>query len=554
MSLQNQGRIRRPPKRQRGGRKVVVVASNEPRTKALIYCRVSSKTQATDGHGLDSQEHRCREYASRKGYEVEKVFHDSLSGGGDFMKRPAMRALLAYADENPHKAYVAIFDDLKRFARDTVFHWNLRNELQARNMIPECLNFNFEDTPEGVFVETMMAAQGQLEREQNRRQVIQKQKARMELGYWPFAAKKGYTSVKDPIHGKICKPNNEGEILADALRLFEDRTLVRKINVCQYLVEKEFWTGQDPEKYVDKLSQILRDPFYCGDMEYPAWDVKRREAKHEGIITRDMFERIQKIIKRETTLKRIRWDISPEFRLRGLILCDHCGNHLTAAWSKKIFPYYVCHTKGCERYGKSIRRNDIENQFIELLKRNTLKSEIGEVVSVVFERVWTQEMDSLKAEETYRQEELKTLEAKATRLTEAVLGAKSDAVREVYEKQIEDIADQITELKSLPAVPTDLTIPYRTAIDKATGLLKSPYSVWQNMSVVEQHSLYYFIFEEKLRYNQFTGYRTEKSPNAIRLFEDFVSKNTLDVEMAGIEPASEKMNEYDSTVSIPLIV
>src|SRR5437870_11374933 len=94
---------------------------------ALTYCRVSSDRQKKEGHGLDSQEHRCREFAIQKGYgEPERVFPDSFTGGGDFRLRPAMRELLAYIDSKPYNRYVVIFDDLKRFARDTEFHLQLR--------------------------------------------------------------------------------------------------------------------------------------------------------------------------------------------------------------------------------------------------------------------------------------------------------------------------------------------------------------------------------------------------------------------------------------------
>ena len=164
MSQLNQGRIRRPPKRQRGGRRKNVELKEETITKALIYCRVSSMTQATDGHGLDSQEHRCREFAAQKGLKVLEVFRDSYTGGGDFWQRPAMRELLEYVDARPTDRFVVIFDDLKRFARDIQFHWKLRTEFSARGIKPLCLNFNFEDTPEGGFIETVMAAQGELER------------------------------------------------------------------------------------------------------------------------------------------------------------------------------------------------------------------------------------------------------------------------------------------------------------------------------------------------------------------------------------------------------
>ncbi|MBL8564640.1 MAG: recombinase family protein [Hyphomicrobiaceae bacterium] len=45
------------------------------------------------------------------------------------------------------------------------------------------LNFNFEDSPEGEFIEAIIAAQSQLERQQNSRQVRQKMRARIINGY-----------------------------------------------------------------------------------------------------------------------------------------------------------------------------------------------------------------------------------------------------------------------------------------------------------------------------------------------------------------------------------
>ena len=50
-------------------------------------------------------------------------------------------------------------------ARDTEFHIKLRREFDKRGARVECLNFRFEDSPEGKFIETIIAAQGELERE-----------------------------------------------------------------------------------------------------------------------------------------------------------------------------------------------------------------------------------------------------------------------------------------------------------------------------------------------------------------------------------------------------
>jgi site-specific DNA recombinase len=185
---------------------------------ALIYTRVSSSKQELEGTGNKSQETRCRELAKNENLEVEKVFTDVYSGGGDFWKRPAMRDLLNFLELNyKNKQYVIIFDDLKRFARDTEFHIRLRATFKKYNVILMCLNFKFEESPEGRFVETVFAAQNQLDREQNQRQVIQKQVARLKDGYWSYGTVLGYQQVHIPGQGKVCYPTEKLKYIEEAL-------------------------------------------------------------------------------------------------------------------------------------------------------------------------------------------------------------------------------------------------------------------------------------------------------------------------------------------------
>lgn len=504
----------------------------------LVYARVSSKRQETEGSGLQSQEGRCVHDLRALDVIYEKSFLDSYSGGGDFMKRPAMAAMLAYIDANPHKKFIVIFDDLSRFARDVIFHLKLRAEFKARDVLLRCLNYNLDESEEGQFMEIIFAGKAELDRKQNRRQVIQKQKARLELGYWAFGAKKGYSMVSDPAHGKLSVPNAEGAILAEGIDLFARRILVRKVDLCRFLVEKGFWRKQSPEKYIHLVAQILADPFYAGFIEYEDWGVTRRTGKHQPIIGLDTFELVQKIIRRENVNKRIRQDVSDDFSLRTLLVCDHCGKHLTGAWSKgrtKRYAYYLCQNKSCEYYGKSVSATVIEKQFKQVLKKNTLKPKVDTLVDVVFDRAWKEEVINVKVRESITASHKKSLEDKARELANAAIAARSEAVKRIYEKQLEDLAPQLEnpELETLEDL--DFNIPYRTALDKAKGMLKSPYSVWEVLNVNEKQRLFYFIFETKLPYNHLTGYRTDKTPQAVRLFEEFVEQKPLDVDPGRIE-------------------
>jgi len=519
--------------------------------KALVYCRVSSERQKNEGHGLDSQESRCVKYARDNGYEVEKIFRDSFTGGGDFMKRPAMSDLIKHTDSNPYQNYVVIFDDIKRFARDVEFHIKLRSTFKVRGVILKCLNYNFDDTPEGKFVETIIAAGSELERSQNKRQVNQKMRARLEMGLWTFAPKRGYININTLEYGKLqVRKDPDASILAEALDGFSSGKFPRKIDACRFLVERGFWKKQKPEKYIHRFDHIAKDPFYAGYIEYKKWEVERREGKHDGIISIKTFEKIQRRLKGELSGKRIRLDITEDFPLRGLINCADCGEHLTASKSKgrnNTYYYYFCQNAGCESYRVSIKKDHIENEFQNVLEKGRLKDGIENILGIIFDEVWKEEVGLHNKEEAAKVSRRKKLNEDIGRLTDLVIKADDDVLRVAYETQMKKkIKERDESVPHLVKNNKD-SVPYRTALDKSVQLLKNPCVVWNKLNVEEKHELFFYIFGEKLEYGKKGSYRTDKIPYATMLFEEFVVENSPHVEMAGIEPASKKGSIYEST-------
>lgn len=345
--------------------------------QCLIYCRVSDTKQKIEGSGLESQEFRCRQYAAEKGYAVEQVFHDDVSGGGDFAKRPGMIALLNFLEKNRRVPYVVIFDDLKRLARDTMFHWQLRHAIANFGARVECLNYRFDDTPEGEFMETLFAAQGQLERKQIGRQTRQKTKARLEAGYYAFIAPVGYAYEKSKTHGKILvRDEPAASVLSEALEGFAAGRFQTAQEVRVFLENAPEFPKQASGKIGNaRAKDILTNPLYAGMIVYEPWGISLRKGHHEGLISYETFCRNQDRLAGRANAP-ARKDLNEDFPLRGAVLCE-CGNALTAGWSKshtgKHHPYYLCQNRKCAYKGKSIRRDVLENAFEALLARVALK-------------------------------------------------------------------------------------------------------------------------------------------------------------------------------------
>ncbi|MCJ2187903.1 recombinase family protein [Novosphingobium beihaiensis] len=299
----------------------------DKKRKAVLYCRISDKSQT----GLGSQEHRCRQYADAKQYDVVEVFYDKVTGGGDFMKREGMVKLLRFLDDHPEENFVVIFDDLRRYARDTEFHLKLRRMMKERGATRECLNFNFDDTPEGRFNETINAAVGELDRETIARQSRQKQIARLEAGYAVYSRPPvGYKYVKAQ-HGrnKVLVPSEHAPIVKEALEGFASRRFETQVEVANFLNAHPGFPKHAPGGTVrkGKVFDMLTQPLYAGYVVSKELGVTMRDGKHEGLISKATFAKNQE---RLTSRKKAaaRRDLNRGFVLRGAVSCASCGGHL----------------------------------------------------------------------------------------------------------------------------------------------------------------------------------------------------------------------------------
>ena len=292
---------------------------------AIIYCRVSSISQENEGHGLESQETRCRQYAASKGYEIAAVFPDTITGGGDFMKRPGMVALLSFLDAQPDERFVVIFDDLKRFARDTRFHLDLREAFRSRRATIECLNFKFDETPEGEFIETIIAAQGALERKQIGRQTAQKMKARMESGYWVHNAVIGYRYEIVKGRGRMLFPNPPLDaIVREGFEGYASGRFRTQAEVKRFFETfPDFPRNGKGVITQQKVVDILTHPLYTGHICSKNYGIDWLEGHHEPLISLETFEKVQQR-RQGAVLAPRRKNIGDQFALRGMVLCADC--------------------------------------------------------------------------------------------------------------------------------------------------------------------------------------------------------------------------------------
>lgn len=473
---------------------------------AVIYCRVSSKSQLK-GDGLNSQEHRCRTFAEQQGYEVEAVFPDSRSGQGDFMTRPGMVALLSYLDAQKHKDYVVIFDDLKRFSRDTEFHLKLRRILRLRNATVECLNFRFEDTPEGEFFETIVAAQAKLDAQQNARQSRQKSEARLNRGFWVFKAPVGYKYVPAKEGGKVLvRDEPVASILTSAMKAYASGHFRAVTEVIRHLESIPQFPKDTPSHGIrsQTMIRILRNPLYAGIVEAPTWGIGPVEGQHPPLISKQIHARILERMN-ERGFAIARKDTNADFPLRGAVACASCGKPLTGGWAngkRKKYPYYWCSNRKCSQSSKTIPRAKIESQFVDLLDNLTPSETAVRILHDMLQQLCEAYARGSEAQRVEFLAQAKELEKETDALLQRVVRASSPTLVEAYEERIEELQKEKMVLEEKASQSTILQLPFERVFEHSLDFLFSLKNCWNSGGLELRRLVLRLTFSDHLKYRR----------------------------------------------------
>lgn len=481
--------------------------------KALIYVRVSDPKQKIKGSGLESQEHRLRQHADMLGLPVEAVFTDDITGGGNYMKRPGVTDLLAYLKKHRRDSFVVIFDDLKRFARDIQYHWALRGAISEYGGEVSCANFKFDNTPEGRFVETIHAAQGQLEREQNKRQVIQKMTARFERGYYTMYQPIGYRYAKDRDGGgKILvldEPN--ASIVREALEGYASGRFQQVVDVIRFLEGfPDFRLNKGGKVHAQNVSSMLRRVLYAGKLERPEWNIGLVEGRHEALISYETFLKIQQRLD-GNPLVTSRSNRNVDFPLRGFIVCGACDAPLTSCWAKGRngrHPYYHCHNKECGEYGKSIRRDVIEGEFDTMIRTLEPDKAVFDVAAHMFKDAWRQRSSMSGSRRRALAAEQDKLDTEIHQLLDKVVQVRSPTVMATFETRIEELENQKLLIAERIANFEQPKLSFDEGLRTALAFLKTPWKLWTFGEYEHKRLFLQLAFSTRVAWVRNEGLRT----------------------------------------------
>ncbi len=508
---------------------------------AVIYCRVSDTKQMTRGDGLNSQETRCRVFANGNGLDVVEVFKDDISGSKD--TRPGMTAMLAFLRKHRQESLTVIVDDVSRLARGRDAHWKLRTQIMktgARLMSP---NMRFGDDADSELFESITIEMANHQRRKNAEQTKNRMHARFLNGYWPFQAPTGYRFDKVPgVGGKVLvRDEPAASIIAEALEGYASGRFETQADVGRFLTENPlFPKDRRGSLRNQRVSILMRNPIYAGYIEVKKWNEPLRPAKHEPLVSFATFQRVQDKLEGNAYAPR-RKNVSDDFPLRGYVECGDCGTPLTACWSKgshSRHPYYLCPKKGCDSYGKSIRRDRIEGEFEELLQTVTPSAPLFRIARKMFEDLWARKANQAKEHGHAATQQLSKVEAKIAQLVNRICETDVQAVVKAYEEKIRALETEKLLLQERIANGPRPVSSFDDTLRTALGFLANPWNLWISDRLEDKKTVLKLVFGQRLKYRRDEGFRTANLTLPFKVLGAFCAGENKMAHPTGFEPVT----------------
>ena len=507
--------------------------------KAVIYCRVSSTKQTTKGTGLESQEARCREYATYKGYEIVEVFKDDVSGG--LIDRPAMQAMLGFLRRKRSQTHVVIIDDISRLARSIEAHLQLRSAISKVGAVLESPSVEFGEDSDSILVENLLASVSQHQRQKNGEQTKNRMRGRVMNGYWVFQAPIGYRYERVQGHGKLLvRDEPYASIIAEAIEGFATGRFQTQVEVKRFLEAHPHYPGDLHKNPIHqtRIQQLLTRPVYAGYIEVPNWNISLRKGHHEPLVSFETYERVQGRLAGNANAP-ARKDLNADFPLRGFVTCGDCDYPLTAAWSKgrsKHYPYYYCQTKGCQSYGKSIKRDQLEGEFAELLKQARPSEKLFALVKEMFQDLWAHRLGQSAALTRSMKGEVKTIDQKITELLDRIVEADSDTLIKAYERRVKELERRKMLLSEKIVTTGQPKHHYRSVYRTALDYLSNPLKLWVSDRLEDKRAVLKLTFADRLAYVRGVGYRTADLTLPFKMLGQISNPKNQMVGPEGLEP------------------
>jgi len=184
---------------------------------------------------------------------------------------------------------------------------------------------------------------------------------------------------------------------------------------------------------------------------------------------------------------------------------------MTSCWSRGIggrYPYYLCRQKDCDMKGKSIRRNQVEDDFVKLLSEMKPSKEMFFVAADIFTDLWNVRRANAKEETECIRKNIIQIERKTEQFFNRITETDSHTLITAYEKKIRQLEEEKVKLDENIAKCGRPLQSFDETFRTAFSFLSNPQKLWASDKLEHRRAVLKLAFSDQLQYCKKEGFRT----------------------------------------------
>ncbi len=345
----------------------------ETKVRYCLYARKSTESEERQILSIDSQVKEMLQIAERDGLEIAEIRRESHSAKATG-QRPVFNEIVNDIGLGKFSGILTwAADRLSRNAGDLGKLVDLMDE----KLLIEIRTYGqkFTNSPNEKFMLMILGSHAKLENDNRGVNVRRGLRTRCEMGLRPGVAPVGYLNEKQS--DRKCHAMVDPQRAPIVKQMFEK-------------VANEHWSGRKVYHWLkfdinfkskgnrtvalSSIFVILQTHFYYGMFEYPEKSGNWYQGKHEPLITKELFDKVQEQLKRDQI---VRSELK-EFAFTKLMNCGLCGSGVTADEKFKRrkdgstirYVYYGCtRAKNINCKSGYLREEDMIEQLVKLMDK-----------------------------------------------------------------------------------------------------------------------------------------------------------------------------------------
>lgn len=241
---------------------------------------------------------------------------------------------------------------------------------------------------------------------------------------------------------------------------------------------------------------------------------RAKAVTHEPLISLATYDKVQE---RRNGAARApkRKNIGDAFALRGIVVCDGCDVTLRSSFARgklgKRYPYYLCQTKDCDHYGKSIKRDKVEGDVGEFIKQLEPDHDVVRMLTDMFRMIWDARREQAKSILRAGKRQVTQIDKEIDKLLDLIMASRNITAIQKYEEKIAEHEGAKARLAENLAKQAEPKGTFEEKLEPAISFLASPWKLWETPGKAQVHLrrlVLKLAFKTQLKYCRIEGART----------------------------------------------